>query len=171
MKPAGAWRPPRRALLPLQLLTMADLETPSGGAALLPALQCDGLAPLRAPPPLAPAISRCLAVCRDFFALPAAEKARHGAGPGPGQQHGYMSMLDDGGSACLELKLCHDVAFEWPPRLQRGARDAPRVRRGAARRRRRACEPRGGVALGGARVVLHPRRVLKEQVSTKNDAN
>ncbi|KAL1503882.1 hypothetical protein AB1Y20_012345 [Prymnesium parvum] len=140
MKPAerawgrSRWRPPRRALLPLQLLTMADLETPSGGAALLRALQRDGLALLRAPPPLAPAVSRCLAVCRDFFALPAAEKARHGAGPGSGQQHGYMSMLDDGGSECLELKLCHDAAFEWPPRLQRAAAAAVRALLGAARR-------------------------------------
>ena len=102
----------------LQRVRIAELGEPAGGMALLSALCRDGVAILT---PFDGAceitVDACYAACRAFFRLPFDVKASHGAGSGAGQQHGFMSYLDDNeGSECFEAKVHHDAAFTWPSR-------------------------------------------------------
>jgi isopenicillin N synthase-like dioxygenase len=65
-------------------------------------------------------VAKCFESCRHFFARPLQEKALHGIATGPGQQHGYMSYLDDAeGSECFEAKVHHDQRFIWPEKPKR----------------------------------------------------
>ena len=107
------WRSHDRPVL--QSIDLADLQTAAGAQQLVTALQRDGVALLTPPgPEQRKRYTACYTACRDFFSRPFDEKADHGAGSGVGQQHGYMSMLDDGGSECFEVKLVHDDRFQWP---------------------------------------------------------
>ena len=115
----GSWRLRDRpaAQATLECIQLAELKTDAGARQLVAALQRDGVAILT--PPSArqqKRVTTCYTACQDFFARSFDEKADHGAGSGAGQQHGYMSMLEDGGSECFEVKLVHDARFQWPER-------------------------------------------------------
>lgn len=72
---------------------------------------------LVAVPGLAARVTACVAWSRMFFALPFEAKRSVGAGPGLGQQHGYMQL---GPTELFECRDFHDPRFSWPP----GCRDA-----------------------------------------------
>lgn len=85
------------------------------GPALLHSLRCFGYVVLTATAESAEVMARCYDAAARFFSLPLEAKARHGAGDGVGQAHGYMSYLEDAeGSECFEAKAHHDQAFVWP---------------------------------------------------------
>lgn len=93
---------------------MSELLTTRGQKRLCEALCGDGVALLTLEH-AADAVQACYDSCRAFFELPLQAKARHGAGNGTGQQHGWMSMLDDDERAeCFEAKLCYDRGYAWP---------------------------------------------------------
>ena len=82
----------------------------------LSALQRHGFFAVRLPE-LAVAAPACYAACSKVVALPSDEKAMHGAGPGAGQQHGYMDFSGSEGVAeAFEAKLHHDPRYTWPQR-------------------------------------------------------
>lgn len=101
---------------PLKSVSLASLESDEGRSKLLRALQADGAVLLTSSPEdrLEEKVAACYETARAFFCRSLADKARHGAGSGVGQLHGYMSMLNDGGSECFEAKLCYDRRFVWP---------------------------------------------------------
>jgi isopenicillin N synthase-like dioxygenase len=113
----------------LQILNFEDVHI--AAASLLRSLQEQGAVLLKMPASggLPDHVQACFSACRRFFERPLEEKAQHGAGNGVGQQHGYMSYLEDkeGGSECFEVKCFFDAAFRWPPdppNLQRAVSDA-----------------------------------------------
>lgn len=54
---------------------------------------------------------RCVELARSFFLLPFEQKRWHGAGPGPGQAHGYQDLQ---WTEVFEARLSYDPAFSWP---------------------------------------------------------
>lgn len=103
---------------------------------LLAALCRDGVVLLRlaAADQLAAVMEDCFRACHAFFARPFHERARHGAGPGVGQLHGWMEYLsDEEGSECFEAKVHYDPAFTWPDRPRDFKRCVVRARNLLAR--------------------------------------
>ena len=82
-------------------LRRVNLSEPNAGRLLLEALKAEGLCILttaenvRLARERSSIVSACYESCQRFFELPIEEKALHGIATGPGQQHGYMSYLDD----------------------------------------------------------------------------
>ena len=100
----------------LQDVAIATLNTAAGRRHLVKALQHDEIALLTPTNSntSAQVVQQCTTACSSFFARKFDEKARHGAGSDVGQQHGYMSMLDDAGSECFEAKMVYDGGYQWP---------------------------------------------------------
>lgn len=55
--------------------------------------------------------AKAVSWARRFFVLPFEAKRGHGAGPGVGQQHGYMDLT---WTETFECKDRHDPRFTWP---------------------------------------------------------
>lgn len=67
---------------------------------------------------------------RRFFILPFEAKRLHGAGPGLGQQHGYMDLT---WTETFEVRDHHDSRFHWPhPEFESSARALASSLRGVA---------------------------------------
>ena len=116
----------RRRRRDLATLSLDSLATLAGRAALRRALISDGACLLDPPDAatLAQRVAKCHAACSDFFARPYAEKVAHGAGDGPGQQHGWMEYLEDALRAYIfEVKVAHDAAYDWPSEGLRASAD------------------------------------------------
>ena len=103
----------RRALVtdnaPISLVSMDVLDTAAGRQHLYDALVKDGMVMLApAASELAAAqrdVAACYTATRSFLAGTTASKIPHGAGSGPGQQHGWMEYLEESGSECFEDPL------------------------------------------------------------------
>ena len=116
------WRPTRPGVAQLSVVLETFNVDSLDHHKFLMALRRDGAALLRLPAAdnLAANVLQTYSSCARFFASPFSEKADHGAADGVGQQHGYMSYLDDDdGSECFEAKLHHDPRFHWPHGLRR----------------------------------------------------
>lgn len=107
----GTFRQRSRGELP-----RVDLHAADSGRLLLSALQSFGAAiVVSRGDESVELMTRCYNAASEFFSLPLEAKARHGAGDGAGQAHGYMTYLqDEEGSECFEAKVHHDQCYVWP---------------------------------------------------------
>lgn len=114
-------------------MPLAALATAHGRTALCAALCADGAIILSMPAAARSAqrVAACYAACDAFFALPAADKLRHGATEGPGCQVGYMAQPEHG-MEMFEAKLRHDPRWPWPAAIRAAVEDARELLHGVA---------------------------------------
>ena len=80
------------------------------GAQLCAFVQKKGFAIVRVPG-ITETTRKCVELARWFFMQPFEQKRWHGAGPGPGQKHGFMDLQ---WVEVFEARLSYDSAFTWP---------------------------------------------------------
>jgi isopenicillin N synthase-like dioxygenase len=82
----------------------------AGGAELCAFVRKKGFAIVRVAG-IIEAMRKCVDVARWFFLQPFEQKRWHGAGPGPGQKHGYMDLE---ATEVFEARMAYDPNFTWP---------------------------------------------------------
>ncbi len=96
---------PRGAVSPFSVFDLG-----SGNAEVCAFVQQKGFAIVRVAG-IAELTRKCVEVARWFFLQPFEQKRWHGAGPGPGQKHGFMDLQ---WTEVFEARLSYDANFTWP---------------------------------------------------------